>query len=350
MAKGTERRHEVVVGIFVLGGVLAAMVLVIAIGSQQHLFEGRYRIRTVFGNVSGLRAGSPVYVAGVDVGSVDRVSFVSPSTRGEEGIPNVGKVEVVLALEKRFSPQIRNDSVATIGSVGLLGDKSVDISVGSPTAPEVQRGGYINSQDPLTLNDLLDRIEPIREKFDKILTDISVVTGKVADENAPVPMAIKSASEILAKIDRGEGTLGKLVNDPRLEDRFDTALGNANELILSARAAFDQIRVATTELPATMAAARKVSEDVAQLSSSLRESSEKLPVIVDDLSVVVANLRRASSDLPLIAEDARRGVKKATNVFDAAGRSFLLRGYMDDSKPKLPMALDRVDISPGEGR
>jgi len=349
MAKEAERRREIVVGIFVLAGLLATMVLVIAIGSQQHLFEGRYRIRTMFGNVSGLRAGAPVFVAGVDVGVVDRVSFV-PSTKGEEGVPKVGKVEVALALERRFSPQIRNDSVATIGSVGLLGDRSVDISVGSPTAPEVEPDGYINSQDPLTLNDLIDRIEPIRDKLDKILTDISVVTGKVADENAPVPLAIKSASEILAKIDRGEGTLGKLVNDPRLEARMDTALGNANELILSAHAAFDQIRVATTELPATMAAARKVSEDVAQLSSSLRVSSEKLPGIVDDLSVVAANLRRASNDLPLIADDARRGVKQATSVFDAAGRSFLLRGYMDDSKPKLPVALDRVDVSPGEGR
>ena len=349
MAKETERRREVVVGFFVLVGLLSAMVLIFAIGSEQHVFERRFRIVAVFGNVSGLRAGAPVFVAGVDVGSVAHISFVR-GPAAAQGEPSVGRVQVLLAIEKRYSDQIRSDSVATIGSVGLLGDKSVDVSVGSPSLPEVEPGGSISTQDPLTLSDVLDRIEPIRAKFDKILTDLSEVTGKVTGENAPLPRAISSASDILDKIDRGQGTLGKLVNDPRIGERLDTTLGNANELVVSARAAFEQIRVATDELPATMAAARRVSEDVAKLSASLRESATKLPKIVDDVSVVAANLRTASSDLPMIADDARRGVKKATTVFDAAGKSIFLRGYVKESSPRLPVALDRVDIAPEESR
>src|SRR5512146_1219905 len=80
MAKQDERRREVLVGVFVLAAISAAMVMIVMVGSEQRIFERRFRLRAVFGTVSGLRIGAPVFVAGVNVGSVDRIKFVPSET------------------------------------------------------------------------------------------------------------------------------------------------------------------------------------------------------------------------------------------------------------------------------
>ena len=199
MAKDVERRRELIVGVFVLGSVAAAMAMIVAFGSQQNLFQRRYRVRAVFGNVSGLRVGAPVFVAGVNVGSVEAVRFVPASqvpaearAPGEEIEPRrpvqVGRVEISLSIEDRFQEQIRADSIASIGSVGLLGDKSVDITVGSAGEAVVAPEEVLRSVDPLTLSDVIDQIAPIRDKLDKILGDVAQVTGNLTGEDTPVAL------------------------------------------------------------------------------------------------------------------------------------------------------------------
>ena len=244
MARETERRREVITGAFVLVGLAAVTFMVVLLGSQQRIFEKRFNVNAIFGTVSGLRAGAPVFVAGVNVGAVDRLRFVSADTyqptadepAGAEPKPvgRVGKVEVVMNVEERFHDQIRSDSIATIGSVGLLGDKSIDISVGSTSAGVVEPGATLRSQDPLTLAEIIDQIEPIRDKLDKILGDISAATGNLTDEDTPVAKSLRSMSNILDKVDRGEGTIGKLVNSPEVEDELTATLKHARELLAQA--------------------------------------------------------------------------------------------------------------------
>ena len=80
MARETERRREVITGAFVLVGLAAVTFMVVLLGSQQRIFEKRFAVNAIFGTVSGLRAGAPVFVAGVNVGAVDRLRFVSADT------------------------------------------------------------------------------------------------------------------------------------------------------------------------------------------------------------------------------------------------------------------------------
>lgn len=363
MAKETERRREVITGVFVLVALAAAMFMVVILGAQQRIFEKRFRVNAIFGTVSGLRAGAPVFVAGVNVGSVDRLRFVpgdtyQPTADEPAGAPprpvgQVGKVEVVMDVEQRFRDQIRRDSVATIASVGLLGDKSIEISVGSGAQPGVDDGATLRSQDPLTLTEIIDQIEPIRDKLDKILGDIASATGNLAGDDTPITRSLESMSNILDKVDRGEGTIGRLVNSPEVEDELTATLENARALLVSAQSTVDQIRAATVDLPATMVSVRKVADEVAELSVSLRESARRFPDIVADLQVVAANLKTASESFPLLAVETQRGVREATSVFDAAGKTIFLRGYVDQTTSKLPAAIERgdasIDMAPAEG-
>ena len=355
MARETERRREVITGAFVLVGLAAVTFMVVLLGSQQRIFEKRFAINAIFGTVSGLRAGAPVYVAGVNVGAVERLRFVpadtyqptadEPSGASPKPIGRVGKVEVLMNVEERFHDQIRADSVATIASVGLLGDKSIEISVGSASAPSVDPGATLRSQDPLTLAEIIDQIEPIRDKLDKILGDISAATGNLTDEDTPIAKSLRSMSNILDKVDRGEGTIGKLVNSPEVEDELTATLKHARELLVSAQVTVEQIRASTVDLPATMVSVRKVADEVAQLSGTLRESAHHFPQIIADLQAVAQNLKAASESFPQLAVETQRGVREATTVFDAAGKTIFLRGYVDQSKARLPAAIERGDSS-----
>ncbi|MEW6273090.1 MAG: MlaD family protein [Thermodesulfobacteriota bacterium] len=355
MSRETERRRETIVGVFVLVALAAATVMVVMLGANQRIFEKRFRINAIFGTVSGLRAGAPVFVAGVNVGSVERLRFVpadtyqptadEPAGAAPKPIGRVGKVEVVMNVEERFHEQIRTDSIASIASVGLLGDKSVEISVGSAQAPVVPAGATLRSQDPLTLTEIIDQIEPIRDKLDKILGDIAAATGNLTDDDAPIPRSLESMSNILAKVDSGEGTIGRLINSPTVEEELKGTLTNAREVLLSAQGAIEQIRVATSDLPATMQSMRKAAGEIADLSVTLRESARRFPDIVEDLQVVADNLKVASETFPMLALETQRGVREATTVFDAAGKTIFLRGYIDQKTSQLPAAMERVDSS-----
>jgi hypothetical protein len=103
-----------------------------------------------------------------------------------------------------------------------------------------------------------------------------------------------------------------------------------------------------------MVSVRKVADEVAGLSVELRESARRFPGIVADMEVVAQNLKAASESLPLLAIDAQRGVREATTVFDAAGKTIFLRGYVDQTKAKLPAAIERGEssierVEPGQG-
>lgn len=355
MAKETERRRETITGIFVLVALAAAMFMVILLGAQQRIFERRFTINAVFGTVSGLRAGAPVYVAGVNVGSVERLRFVpadtyqptadEPESDKPKPIGLVGKVEVVMNVEQRFRDQIRADSVATIASVGLLGDKSIEISVGSTVQPVVDPGATLRSQDPLTLTEIIEQIEPIRDKLDKILGDIASATGNLTGEDTPIAKSLQSMSNILDKVDKGEGTIGRLINSPEVENDLTGTLKNARALLLSAQSTVEQIRSATVDLPATMVSVRKVADEVAGLSVELRESARRFPEIVTNMEIVAQNLKTASESFPMLAVETQRGVRDATKVFDAAGKTIFLRGYVDQTKAKLPAAIERGESS-----
>jgi len=343
MARESERKRETLVGLFVLAAIGVAAFMVVMLGSEQRIFEKRFKLRAIFGNVSGMRVGAPVFVAGLSVGTVEKLKFVEPgeARRPEKapGLPEldadrVAEIEVVMKIEERFRPQIRLDSVATVGSVGLLGDKSIEISVGSASEPIVAPGSVLTTVDPLSLTDVLDDVQPMATKLDQILGDIVILTGEMSSEDSTLMNGLANLNNILQKIDRGEGTIGALVNSPTTVEELD-------ELLASARAAVAEIRTATVDLPPTMASVRQVAAEVEDLSVSLRRSAERFPRITADLERIMANLRLASDSLPTLSVEAEQGVRKASDVFEAAGRSVLLRGNMPGEPRRLPSGLSR---------
>src|SRR2546421_8108001 len=132
-------------GLVVLAGLLILSAGVFLIGDKEKMFSKTYEVKATFPNVAGLNAGADVRVAGIHQGTVKRID-----------LPHHPKEPVVVAmiLAKPTRDVVKKDSVATIKSEGLLGDKYVEISFGSPEQETLKGGETIQSESPIDFSDL----------------------------------------------------------------------------------------------------------------------------------------------------------------------------------------------------
>lgn len=131
-------------GFFLVATLLVLFVGVFLIGNEQFLFRRTYRVKAEFQNVAGLNNGANVRVGGIHLGTVRYISL--PNS------PN-GKLTAVMDLDASTKNRIRKDSVATIKTEGLLGDKYVDISFGSEKVPAIENGDTIKGETTTELSD-----------------------------------------------------------------------------------------------------------------------------------------------------------------------------------------------------
>lgn len=181
-------------GLFVLIGLSFFFILIFLIGSQKNLFTKEITLSTTFKNVSGLKVGNSVRFSGINVGSVNDIVIINDTT-----------VKVDIKLKSNVQEFIKKDSKAFISSEGVIGDKILVVSQGSSKSKEVKNGDLIKSYEPVEFDDILGSI-------------------KVSADNAQV--ITEELAVILIKINEGEGSLGKLINDESMANNLDKTLNN----------------------------------------------------------------------------------------------------------------------------
>lgn len=219
------------VGIFVFAGVFLAMAIIFMLGSEKQLFKRQYNLTGYFQDISGLRVGAQAQLAGLNVGMVDRIAF--SQELGDK------KVQVRLSINKEFQERIRKDSTAEISTQGLLGDKFVSVSLGSPDQEILQDGNDIQSVERPSFYSIVEKGGAIMDNLSNAAKSVSKVLDQVQGgegllhsliyESKERPLArdfgemageINAASrelhQILQKVNHGEGTIGAFLSDPSL--------------------------------------------------------------------------------------------------------------------------------------
>jgi phospholipid/cholesterol/gamma-HCH transport system substrate-binding protein len=186
---------------------------VFIIGNKQYLFSSTYQVKAQFGNVAGLDAGGDVRVGGVHSGTVHSIEL--PNKPGD-------KVTVFINLSKSTHAIIKQDSVATIETEGMLGNQYLAISFGSAGSPDVRNGDMLASQQPLEMADLLKKVDGVLDSSQQAIQNTTQATS--------------SLRSISAKIDQGEGTVGALVNDRELYSDLQQTAGAIHDTMVQARA------------------------------------------------------------------------------------------------------------------
>ena len=199
-------------GIFILGSLLIFATAIFIIGNRQFVFSRTYHLNAPFDNVAGLDDGAVVRAGGVRIGTVDEIHM--PRRIGD-------KVVVVMKLEHSTREVIKKDSVASIETEGLLGNKYLSVSFGSEGGEPVRDGDTIQSRPPLDYADLAKKANEIMD------------TTKVALGN--VDAATADMRSITAKINQGEGTVGALVNDKQVYQNLNATTAEARRTVAEAK-------------------------------------------------------------------------------------------------------------------
>jgi phospholipid/cholesterol/gamma-HCH transport system substrate-binding protein len=210
------------VGIFVLFLLLLFIAFVLTIGSQTRLFEEQYTLRAAFHDVQGLTVGAPVRLAGLNVGAVQRVVFSSDLADP--------RVQVMVSIDRGFQSRIREDSQATIGTIGLVGDKVFEVTVGSDEARILQPGDFLETREPVDFGRLVAQGGEVLEGLAGASQSLQAVLKKMQEGRGLLPalMSEEAGGELVRDLagtaknlrtlseraKEGEGLFGALLTDP----------------------------------------------------------------------------------------------------------------------------------------
>lgn len=202
----SDRARQLRVGALMISAFVLFVFALFWIGQDSGWARSTYPLTVKLMKVPGLIPGSPVRLGGLRVGYVRDITFSND--------PGDPFLYVELKVQSRFAERIRADSRAKLGSLGLLGDKVIDISPGSPKAPVLEAYDLVRSAEVTELDALLDRAAQMIDNLDTASQDIK---------------------QIVAKINTGEGSLAKFLNDPRFYTNLDSLLIVCTELAMAVR-------------------------------------------------------------------------------------------------------------------
>jgi phospholipid/cholesterol/gamma-HCH transport system substrate-binding protein len=212
--------RELKVGLFVIAGLALSMAGIFLIGNTTRLWDPKAEYRTAFADVAGLKPGAPVRMGGLDIGSVTSVGY--NKDLGDTRIfANMSIVQVQAA-------RIRTDTVATIVNKGLLGDKMIQLSVGSPKAPRLAPHGLIPSEEPA---DVLSSFNKVAAEAEQAIQNLEPLAKALGDARLSDDLK-DSVGDIRAMLDaivQGNGPIHHLFFDRQQAERVNDLLDGLNQ-------------------------------------------------------------------------------------------------------------------------
>jgi phospholipid/cholesterol/gamma-HCH transport system substrate-binding protein len=294
-------------GVFVVLGVVLFTAALFMIGERRLLFENRFPIYTEYAKLGELETGAVVRVAGMDAGEVTEIQI--PATPS-------GKFRIKMELREDLHQLIRQDSVATTQTEGLVGGIFVNVTKGSDRAARVPENGVIPSHEPFSIADLLQQasdtvsmvtmtVEALRGDAETAVQQIAATASDAHDMLTEIrPDLIEmtrnasrisaDAQSIVASVNEGKGTIGKLVNDDGL---------------------YVQVRQIADQAKTVMENVKQVTDETRRAVADFRSSDGPAQGLMSDMRVTLDQAREATGDL-------------ADNM-EAMKHNFLLRGFFN---------------------
>ena len=302
-----NRRHAAAVGAFVIAGVLLFAIGLFFIGNRRMLFDRSIEIYTEFANLAALEEGAKVRVGGMDAGEVSSIQVpANPSA----------KFRVKLRIREDFHQLIRIDSLATIQTDGLVGNKFVQIEPGTDQAQVIPERGTIPSREAFDLSAMLQRMSDT----------VDLIRTTIVDLKGGVDLALTSVTETA---DEAQNLLADLGTEAReIMDSTQRISGNLNVIVSGVREGKGTVGKLLAD-DALYTSVKKIAIDVESAVASLREASEQARAAVADLRGDNGPLKGVSGDLQQTLASARDAMHDLEENTEALKHNFLFRGYFN---------------------
>jgi phospholipid/cholesterol/gamma-HCH transport system substrate-binding protein len=274
-----------------MAALAVASVMLFTLSAERGFLRPRYRLTSYFENVQGLTTGAPVRLAGRDVGFVEFVAF-APLT--SEFPP----VRVVMQIDRSVQERIRSDSVAGIGTIGLLGDKYVEISMGTERGQVLQDRAQLASLSPLDLNQAVERGGEAIANIAELTRNVNEVVDSFGRSMGGEGLAdiTASAADVMREVREGDGLLHGLI--------YGTYEGDAVGRVERSAASFERILTAIQEGPGPLHTMIYGEPDGAELLTRASEASASLGSVLEKIDRGEGTLGLLVND-PTLYEDLK---------------------------------------------
>ncbi|HLE83945.1 MAG TPA: MlaD family protein [Thermoanaerobaculia bacterium] len=285
------------VGLLVIVALALLAFGIFLIGEESNLFSRKNHYAIYFGTAGGLNPGNPVQLDGVEVGTVRSVVLPTDAASSQ--------IKVTVEVDRAYGDRIREDSLARIKTLGLLGDKFVELTTGSPGAEPIPPGGVIPAAPPTNVDQLIASGEDVMDNVVQISADLRDILqrteqgegllGELTTESETgrrvtdaIVETMESVQRVARNVETGEGPLPRLIHDRELADRIDVSLGRLDSVLADLEGGDGLLPgllhdPATREdYDATMARLRGVTENLEGFSRELQEGDGLLPRLLQD--------------------------------------------------------------------
>lgn len=291
-------------GIFIFLGSTLLVAAIFLLGNKEALFKSTFTVKTYFNNIEGLRNGAVVRLSGIDVGSVKSIEIANDTT---------GRIEVAMRLITDIERFIRKDTKASIETEGLVGNKVIILQIGTSSSEQVKDGGIIQSKEPLGFADIIEETQGIMQ-YTKEMT--------------------KNLSEIVARVNRGEGSLGKLLNDEELynnttmlTESADRSLNAITNELGEVTEIFKDLGIGVKDVVNNV---NQVVVDVDTLISGISKGEGFLGSLIVKESAYDSVLTATLINIQKIAEDGRLAASRLAENMEALKHNWLFKSYFEE--------------------
>ena len=311
-----QQQNNLKLGIFIITGFLVLLFFIIMASKKRNLFGSEFELKTHFSNLNGLTRGDNVSFSGLQAGSVKKIAIVDDTT-----------IEVDLAIDEKLKAFIPKNTVATVITDGLVGDKIVSLIPGIGNSGHVDDGDFLQPGFSLNRDDALKTLtrtnkniqlisEIVKNRVSKVDTSALInllSSGKVAVnllstlDNLNVASTrakdlMASLNDLVKQTRRGDGTLGALLTDTVMANDLKTAIKDVKTTAIGSSKVTDQLN-----------------EMVGSLRQDIEDGGGPLHVLLRD-TVTANNLNK-------ITENLRNGTNSFSQDMEALKHNFFLRGY-----------------------
>lgn len=354
-----ERTKQVIVGIFVGGCLLLFGVGLFLIGNSNQLFTKSFNVYAEFSKITGIANGSKVRVGGMDAGTITGIDVPSQPD---------GKFRIHFRIVEKLHPIVRQDSIATIQTDGLLGNKFLQVNAGSTSAAPAKEDSMIGSVEPFDWGDLMEQISSTVDQVNGVLTDtkvqladtleqiqnISKSTNILIKDSTPQVQSILASANrvsenlalIIDGVQQGEGTMGAIFKDEELSASVRRSVGKTEEAVQNLRD--------------TAASAKTIAKDMQEsdIVPEIQRTVKNLQQITANVKEAVDNFQSAAGeggvteDLQRTLAHAREAMSDLSDNTEALKHNFLFRGFFKkrgfyDLGELTPSAYNKAEFAKG---
>ena len=287
------------------------------LGKAAHLFSKRYTLVAFVPNANGLRAGGSVLVAGQLAGSIKAIDFLpvdADTTRN---------LRLTVEVEEGLKQQVREDSKAKIRTLGLLGDKVLDISPGTPRTSALEPGDTLTLAQSLDYEQVITQASGAVGDLVQLTSDLKAITGGIVRGEGTMGQLVTDRSlydqltgtmtqmnGMLARLQKPNGTFGRMIDDPALYDHLVGVLASTDSLLIAMNNKNGTLgrMLRDDSLYTSLVGMARGGDSLVKMLTSGKGTASKL--LTDQQ--VYDQLNKMLTDLNAILADVRRDPKRYT--------------------------------------